>query len=181
MRDSDFSTAYYLHQRLRSGHIEEFVLLCFPPKKFESNFACEYFGYIYIYPGVIPHIFNPINIWVPKKVPFYFKTICQFLLKCLNLLFCVVCFCHSVNKFPFWEKRRKTKLLQGDGSHLPPFWRTPRRFHPFSVFYPMTHCAKSVIEEMPLFLIQKPFWKLTEWISAGPFYFWKPVQWIFTK
>lgn len=80
-----------------------------------------------------PAFYNPINTSVPKKVLFTFKTICQFLIKCLNLLFCVVRFlsqCYQVSLL----RGGKLKLIQGDGSHLRLFQRAPRGFHHFLVF-----------------------------------------------
>lgn len=57
--------------------------------------------------------YNPINTSVPKKVLFSFKTMCQFLIKCLNLLFCVVCFLSQCYRVSLLSGGKQNKTYSG--------------------------------------------------------------------
>lgn len=78
--------------------------------------------------------YNPIDTSVPKKVPFSFKTMCQFVIKCLNLLFCVVCFLSQCYQVSLLREGKQNKTYSGRWEPSAPVPKNTEGISPLASF-----------------------------------------------
>lgn len=81
-----------------------------------------------------PAFYDPINTLVPKKVLFTFKTICQFLIKCLNLLFCVVRFLSQCYQVSLLRGGKQNKTYSGRWEPSAPVPKSTKGISPLFSF-----------------------------------------------